>query len=122
MSKIRNDIILILSLLVVSVIILVCINLFSQKDDLYAVVYHDNDVILTIDFELLSKEKEYVVEGEIGQIIICADKDGVWIKEATCSDLVCIDQGKITNSSQTITCLPNKIVIKLVGKGVDVIV
>lgn len=45
----------------------------------------------------------------------------VRMTEADCPDKVCIHTGKISQSGQTIVCLPNKIVISISGEhsGVD---
>ena len=43
-------------------------------------------------------------------------KDGaVFITDADCPDQLCIRQGAISNTSQSIVCLPNKVVIELIG-------
>lgn len=43
-------------------------------------------------------------------------KDGkVFVKDANCPDKLCIKQGAIDKTSQSIVCLPNKMVIELIG-------
>ena len=43
-------------------------------------------------------------------------KDGeAFITDADCPDKLCIRQGAIDNTSQTIVCLPNKVVIEIIG-------
>ncbi len=39
----------------------------------------------------------------------------VFITDASCPDKLCIRQGPIDNTSQSIVCLPNKVVIELIG-------
>lgn len=39
----------------------------------------------------------------------------VFITDADCPDKLCIRQGHINNTSQSIVCLPNKVVIELIG-------
>ncbi len=43
----------------------------------------------------------------------------VYMKNATCPDKLCINQGKISDSSRDIICLPNKIIVK-VDKASDI--
>lgn len=40
----------------------------------------------------------------------------VHIVEANCKDSLCIKQGSIKNPGQSIVCLPNKLVIKIIGE------
>ena len=63
----------------------------------------------------LSEDREITVErdGHINKITI---KDGqVSMTFSDCSGQDCIQQGKISQTSQSITCLPNRIVIEIRG-------
>ncbi len=43
-------------------------------------------------------------------------KDGfAYIKEASCKDHICVNHNKVKYVGETITCLPNKTVIKITG-------
>lgn len=121
MKKFRNDIILIACFLLVAILLLISLYACGEKDNLVAYVYHNNNLVLTIDLDSLEQETIYNVDGDVDTVVIAASKDGIRILEAGCKDEICINQGTINNSAQTITCLPNKVVIKLEGKkGVDV--
>lgn len=39
--------------------------------------------------------------------------------EADCPDHYCMEQGSIRNTNETITCLPNKLTVTVVGGGDD---
>ena len=39
-----------------------------------------------------------------------------WVTEASCPDKVCVHMGKISQPGQTIVCLPNQVVIEVVGE------
>lgn len=39
--------------------------------------------------------------------------------EANCPDHYCMNQGSIRNTNETITCLPNKLTVTVVGGGDD---
>lgn len=47
--------------------------------------------------------------------VVYIDYDGARVTKASCSDSLCIRQGNIEHSGQSIVCLPNKVVIKIVG-------
>ncbi len=121
MKKIRNDLILIGCIILVALMLLIGIYSCGTKDNLVAYVYHNNELVLTIDLSTLEEETIFYVDGDVNTVSIVASNKGIRISEAGCKDNVCVNQGIINNSSQTITCLPNRIVIKLEGKeGVDV--
>ena len=119
MKKIRNDIILIVSILII-VLIFFLVFIFNQKsDNLVCEIYKDDILVNEIK---LDHEEEIKIEATDGYVVILITASDVSFKESTCKDQICVHQGKINKSGQTITCLPNKIYVKLVGKGADVVV
>lgn len=113
MHKLRNDIILIVGILLISIVFILIYFSLSNKDNLVVYIYHDKQLVTEIS---LSENKEI----EIGDLIVVIEDNYVYVKESSCDDKICVNQGKINMSGQTITCLPNRVVIKLEGKGVDV--
>ena len=77
-------------------------------------VYKDSKLIKTLT---LSK-KPYTVD--LGTNVLYVDSEGVSMKEANCPDKLCVKQGKIKNSSRSIVCLPNRIVVEISGKEGEV--
>ncbi len=41
----------------------------------------------------------------------------VYVKKASCRNQVCVDTGRIDKAGQSIICLPNKLVVRIEGKG-----
>lgn len=121
MHKLKNDIILIAVLLICSGIGILFLYTASSKDNLKALVYSDNELVLELP---LDHEEEYVVSGALGEVRIKTFANGICILFSGCEDKICMHQGKITAVNQTITCLPNRVYIKIVGntEGADVIV
>lgn len=123
MKKYKNDLIIILAIALIAIIAIIVLNVTSKKDDLSMVVYHNEEIVLTVILDELEEEKTYAVKGDISDIIIMASKEGVKIIESECFDHTCINQGLINNTNQSITCLPNRIHISLVGsESVDIII
>ena len=59
------------------------------------------------------KDKAIKIKSKEGYNIVKIHDKGVEIIEASCPDKVCIHQGFITKSSESIVCLPNKVHIKI---------
>lgn len=120
MKKLRNDIILIASILIIAVIGIILLLSLSKRDNLAAEIYYDDELIMTIN---LDKEAEYIITGDVSDLIIKTDINEIWVSESGCPDLVCVHQGHIKSTASVITCLPNKIYIKVIGgEEVDLIV
>ncbi len=59
-----------------------------------------------------AQRKELDIDGH--NKVVIADGE-VWMEEADCPDKLCISQGKISRSGQTIICLPNKVMVTIKG-------
>ena len=81
-----------------------------------AFVYYEDKIILTIDLNI---NKEYVVQGLLGDVVIEVKDKNIRVKEESSPKHLCSLQGYTDSSSKPIICLPNKIVIK-VGGGDDI--
>ena len=78
----------------------------------------DGKVIEEIVLSALTEPKTIVVTGENGLTnTIIAEKDSIRVEKADCPDQVCVRQGAISNGTVPIVCLPNKLIIEIVGGG-----
>jgi len=113
-KKIRNDLILICTVLVVALGLWAAVEL-SKGEGAFAVVVVNGEETAKYS---LDKDTEIRLESENGGYNILVIKDGAAdIIEASCPDKVCVNQHPIDRTGETITCLPNKTVIKIVGAG-----
>lgn len=110
----KNDIKLIIIVLVI-IIIFFSLSLFQKKASI-ANVYYANDLILEID---LSINKTYEVEGDNGKVVIEVLDNQIRVVEENSPYHLCSKQGFISNSGQSIICLPNKIIIELPNNELD---
>lgn len=107
----RNDIRLVIILLCIVCLIFVFIYI-NKKDGSVAEVYYEDELILSID---LNMDGEYVVEGELGDVVLEVNNNRIRVKSENSPKNICSKEGYISDSSRTLICLPNKIIVKIVG-------
>lgn len=117
-KRLRADIILIVSLLLISAIALTVI-LVTRKNGGYAVVTVDGKEVGRYS---LSKDGEYTLNG--GSNIIAIENRRVFMKHADCPDKTCQRRGKVSRTGESITCLPNRVNVYITGStsnGVELV-
>lgn len=114
-KKLRNDLILIGSLLLVTVVSLVIVLATRLKKNLVAKVYVQNRVVEVID---LTKDEvnTYNVQGLHGNLVIRSKKGAVAVIESNCPHQDCVRMGYITSSNQPIICAYNAVSVVIEGK------
>lgn len=60
-------------------------------------------------------EKIVKVEGVLGYSVIEIGQDKVRMLDSPCPDHLCVKSGAISKPGQIIVCLPNQVVIKIIG-------
>lgn len=80
---------------------------------------------ITVDgnlYSTVSLEKDTRID--INDTNVAVIKDGeIYMESATCPDKLCMHQGKISDSSKKIICLPNKVIIEaLKESSIDTVV
>ena len=76
-------------------------------------VYKDGRLVRTVDLASLDEPCRI----DIGSNVVCIERSGVCMEYSDCPDGLCIKQGKITKGGRSIVCLPNKVVVEIIGKG-----
>ena len=114
----RNDLLLCTGLLLAALCIW-CAIFFVQRngsrDGLMVVVTVDGEEYYS---SLLAGENQQAERREIdidGHNKVVITDGEVWMEEADCPDRLCVSQGKISRSGQTIICLPNKTMVTIKG-------
>ena len=78
-------------------------------------------VVVSVDGRVVEKyslfeEVDTVIEGVDGGTNRLIIKDGqAWIEEASCPDKLCVHQGKIKHITESLVCLPNRVVVRIIG-------
>jgi hypothetical protein len=116
--KIRNDIILVLCLLLIAVIGLAYLYLFRDTGDTVKVTVDGNQIGIYSLNENMTKD---IITGEKGEnlnrLII---KDGkAYMETATCPDGICVNHNPIFRDGESIVCLPNGVVVTIIKNDDD---
>ena len=85
-------------------------NIFASKGD-YVVVYKGNEIVA--EYPLNSDNELTVMNGDEELIAFEVRNGSVNVIRASCKDKLCVHQKTISNSKETICCLPNKIVLSI---------
>ena len=110
-NRIRNDIIIILVLLLAAGCVWLCVKAASAPGA-YAEVTINGDSVAQLP---LSEDAEIVFgDGEhTNRLVISGGRASV--TEASCPDHLCVKQGEASRDGETIVCLPNRFVVTVVG-------
>lgn len=105
----KKDLILIGIILAVILISLLAVTL-AKKDGAYVIVRVNGEQVARYE---LSLDGEYALNG--GTNILRIEGGKAYLTSANCPDHLCVNQGKIDESGETITCLPNRLTVTVYG-------
>lgn len=89
----------------------------NEQNGTVAEIYQNGELIQTIHLDTVTEDYTFTVEGNDGIYNTIEVHHGeIGITEASCPDGLCINMGFIHSSAFPITCLPNKLVIKIVSE------
>lgn len=103
------------ALLLLTAVSLAVILFPRQPADGYiADVYQDGSLIASIALHEVTETYSFTVAGEDGCINEITVRPGsIGITAADCPDRLCVQQGFISDAVLPVTCLPNRVVIRL---------
>ncbi|MCI8659260.1 MAG: NusG domain II-containing protein [Lachnospiraceae bacterium] len=74
----------------------------------------DGQLVETLD---LSEDQKITIQGvQNGENLLVVQNGAIWCEEASCPDKVCVHQGKQSRDGEMIVCLPNRMVVKVIGE------
>lgn len=85
----------------------------GQRPASAVVIEQDGREIMRLPLE----ENRVRIPGENGYNVIVVSEHGVWMEEADCPDQICVRQGEIDGSGESIVCLPHRLTVRLVVEG-----
>ena len=63
----------------------------------------------------LTETGDYPLNG--GTNVLHIENGSAWLTDADCPDKLCVHQKAISKTNETIVCLPNKVVVQVIGAG-----
>ncbi len=113
----KRDIILIAAILLVAAALFLVLEM-TKEEGARVVVKVDGKEVAEYS---LTKNGTYELNG--GTNILRIEDGKAFLSEADCPDHLCVKQGKIHRTGETITCLPNKLTVTVFGakESVDLI-
>lgn len=115
-KKLRNDIILVVSLLLIAVISLVVINVNANRTNLVASISVQNNVVEKVDLSR-NEEKDFYIKGLKGEVHVHSKDGAIAIVESNCPHQDCVKMGYIKESNHPIICAYNAVYIVIEGQS-----
>ena len=101
-------------ILVTAACLLYLLTVRNHTQGCVAEIYQNGKLILTITLDKVQEPYTLDIEGENGHVNRIEVRSGcIGMISADCPDLLCVRQGFIHSPTIPVTCLPNRLVIRL---------
>lgn len=116
--QLRNDVILIVSVLLVSAVALVYLFVFRKQGDTVKVTV---DGKLYGTYSLSQNHSENIHTGQNGEELnrFVINDGKVYMEKASCPDGICVAHRSVFRDGESIVCLPNRVVITVISDSSD---
>src|SRR5699024_11175945 len=107
-------------IIVASIVSLIFVkNYASAYDKKHVKIQVDGKDYKTIYFDPKITGKKLAIETEFGYNLVEINEEKVRVIEADCPDQLDVKQGYISKPGEVIVCLPNRLVIEIIGEKED---
>ena len=110
-KNLKTDILIISSVVVIG-LILAAVFCLTQKPGGQVVVSVDGKEAARYD---LSENVDTRIQGIGGENRLIIQNGEAWIEEADCPDKLCVKQGHVSKTNESIVCLPHRMTVRVVG-------
>jgi hypothetical protein len=109
----RTDQKLLLVLLLIGLLTFVWSKFYThpQVSPSQVVIKVEGEIVKNLTLQEDAPLQRFTIKGKRGQAIVETKGQKVRMLEAPCPDQICVKQGWIESSRQTIVCVPNEVVI-----------
>lgn len=117
MNKKRNDVILIITLCVILLCCTVIVWFYlvprtvDDSSEQYLTIYLDGSVVKQLKMDQAQEYKLELPDKHYNRILV--DNGKAYIIDADCKDQICVKHRPINRQSESIICLPHKLVITI---------
>ena len=115
-KELRNDLILIGSLLFIIIVSLLAVFLTRKKDNLVAKIYVQNELVQTVDLNK-AQDTEFEINGTKGKLLIEIKDNKIRVKESDCPHQDCVHTGFVGETNRPIICAYNAVYIVIEGNS-----
>jgi len=115
-KTLRNDLILIGSLLVIIIASFLAVFLTRKKKNLVAKIYVKNELVKVVELAN-ANDQEFEIDGANGKLKIVIKNHSIGVTEASCPHQDCVHTGFISESNRPIICAYNQVYIVIEGES-----
>ncbi|SHI34094.1 NusG domain II-containing protein [Parasporobacterium paucivorans] len=109
----KNDIILLATILAVSFVAFILFNILLPQQGAYVEIVVKGEVVKSLP---LDENTQYMIVSEKGYNVLDINNREAKITDASCPDKLCMHQKSIKSSDESLICLPNEVVVRVVGE------
>ena len=120
LSKYKLDIIIVVSLLVITLTTTVILFSVGKKDNLTAKIYRQDEIIEVVDLSKETEPREFVINGKESEMTIEVKHNAIRVKKAECPHQDCVTTSWVSNTNRPIICVYNAIYIKVINGVSDI--
>ena len=113
-KKLRNDIILVVSLLLVVTIPLIVLSVRKETKNLIARISVQNKVVETIDLAKVG-DADFHINGLKGELLVHTHDGAIAVVKSSCPHQDCVHMGYVSESNRPIICAYNAVYIVIEG-------
>jgi hypothetical protein len=110
----RTDFIIIAVILLISLISLGVYSLIAKDSHVYAQIYLESELIETIDLSE-GADRHFSIDARPNVVFHLTADGKIRFEDSDCPDKVCINAGYLSISGQFAACLPNGVILKIIG-------
>lgn len=113
-KTLRNDLVLIGSIILLIIGGLLAVLLTRKKDNLFAIIYVKNELIQEVNL-MAEKDHEFEIDGAKGKLTVSIKDHAIGVIEADCPHQDCVHVGYVKETNRPIICAYNQVYIIIEG-------